>query len=292
MSSQWRRTIAKEGRALAAEPGRALLRIRQERDFLMNRCMAIVAGAVVLVASAGSAWAAPIGPDSNGYYAGAVDYSWSDIAAPGAGQGTSILANQGDNAVSVPIGFNFNFYGTAYGTLYASSNGLITFGASEPTWVNINLNEYYPTRPSLAALWDDWDAANTSAWHKTEGSAGSRRFILQWEAFTHWPVPDGASGSVTFEAILYEDSGDMLLQYKDVDASNPAYNGGASATVGIAEGPGLDGYLQWSYNSGALNSGEAILFSKYPSHIPEPTSLVVLALAAFGSLARLRGRRA
>jgi hypothetical protein len=80
---------------------------------------------------------------------------------------------------------------------------------------------------------------------------------------------------VTFQAILFEGTNDILLQYRDV-YSGSSRDYGASATVGIRDRDGhLNGEnLQWSYNAGVISSGQAILY-----RVPEPATLWLLVAA-------------
>jgi uncharacterized repeat protein (TIGR01451 family) len=210
------------------------------------------------------------GPDYYGYtfndshVAGGPTYNWIDIASTGTPCGIE------DN---IPIGFDFNFYGSICSNV-SVANGIIYVNASGGT--NGRLGQPIGSSAPhnfIAPFWDDIGAHLPSGvgavYYKAIGTAPNREFIVQWNKL----VPSGYYGAnstltntngITFEAILFEGSNNILFQYKNVTFSNgfETYFGtkdnGGEATVGI-EGSGGDG-LQYSYKEKVLNSRESILF--------------------------------
>src|SRR4051812_15006244 len=101
-----------------------------------NLAWSVVAVAMLAATFASAARATTIGPDASGFTAtNTTAFAFEDVS----GTGTRVLPNTDDGFVSIPIGFNFNFYGTTYTSLFASSNGLITFGAGNISFANDNL---------------------------------------------------------------------------------------------------------------------------------------------------------
>ena len=76
---------------------------------------------------------------------------------------------------------------------------------------------------------------------------------------TKSPTAVTSDDTATFEVILYETSNNILMQYQDVILSMPAFDQGASATVGIQGDTSQ--YLQYSCNTAALNDNLAILYA-------------------------------
>lgn len=65
---------------------------------------------------------------------GAIDISWTNpVPAP-----SPILNWDNHIAVSIPIGFNFNYNGTVYTAVNVSPNGFISFGSTLPSATNYN----------------------------------------------------------------------------------------------------------------------------------------------------------
>ncbi len=230
----------------------------------------LAAMAVLGAMFASATRATTIGPDASGFTANnTTAFAFQEIS----GSGTRVLSNTDDGFVAVPIGFTFNFYGTSQTSLFVSSNGLITFGSGNLSFANDNLTTAAaPTQnvpndlPLIAPLWDDWSTDTSGAdavYYQTLGSAPSRRLVIEWRTTAGCcgaapPVAD----FVTFEAILYEGSGNILLQYLDATTTN-SYNHGNTATVGIRDVNGQSNgrNLQWSFNSSVINDSSTVLFT-------------------------------
>lgn len=227
--------------------------------FSLKTLLSIIACLGLAVLMQTPAQATDIGPDAYGYIAtDTVPYAFEDIS----GTGTAVLAGADDETTTVPIGFTFNYYGADYTTVGLSPNGLVTFGGVNGQLDNVDLTSLAPTGdlPSVAVLWDDWVATAPGAvYYQTLGTAGARRFIVQWNQHMHFFT---TPSTVTFQAIFYEANGSLKFQYLDVDAGNVSYDLGASATVGIRDTGGQSNgrRLQWSLNSGVIASGQAIQF--------------------------------
>ena len=93
----------------------------------------------------------------------AISYNWVDASG-----GNSVGVWEDDSSGSVPVGFDFTFYGTSYDTVYVSSNGYMSFNITDPTqWQN---PASFPsssgdTADVIAPLWDDWDAGLREIWY-------------------------------------------------------------------------------------------------------------------------------
>jgi hypothetical protein len=222
-----------------------------------------------VLASAPSVWAATKGPDAGQYTATDVTvYSFIDIA--GAGGSASVLADTDDGATLLTIPFPFQFYGTTYTTVCASSNGLLTFVANAVCgtaidFANTDLTVAGPPGdpPSILPFWMDLTfqvGGGGAVFYQTQGTAGSRKFIVQWNN----AYPQGSANPVTFQVVFSEGTNQILFQYKTVDLGpgNPASNGGL-ATIGIRDAGGNSNNRQiaWSYNAAVLANSTAILFS-------------------------------
>jgi len=76
------------------------------------------------------------GPDAFGYSAGQTTaYSFTNITSGS----TRVLWFDDDTAISVNLGFTFNFYGSNYSSVSFSPNGLMTFSAPSTDFANVNL---------------------------------------------------------------------------------------------------------------------------------------------------------
>ena len=190
------------------------------------------------------------------------------------GTGIQVIGGGVDDtpSSSIGIGFNFKFFGAIKTNLYVNPNGLITFGGSSTAFGNIDLSVTSLGLDAIAVLWDDW-ATSGGVYAQTIGSPGQRMCLLQWNV-----IPLGGSGTATFQAQLYEDTGDIILIYPDTVTGSSLYTSGAGATVGIQKNgaPANGGYLMWSYNSPSITSGTTVRFSTLAPRIsPQPQNQAV-----------------
>lgn len=214
------------------------------------------------------------GPDSFGYTFidsnkhGGPTYDWIEIS----GTGTEILSSSDDSWVTnINLGFFFNYYGIDYSQLAIGNNGLLFSGVGTSQYVNDPITQSPRIHGFIAPFWDDivtWGSAG-AVYYQTLGTAPNRKFVVEWYDNQHYY---SSSSGITFEAILYEGTNNILFQYKDVDfgsvsgavgGDNPPYNNGGSATVGI-EGPTGNIGLQYSFNEQVITPALAIVF-KFPA---------------------------
>jgi hypothetical protein len=154
---------------------------------------------------------------------------------------TPLTFSSSDDGFSGPVAipFGFKFFENTYTSLYISTNGLITFGRGDNEFRNKPIP--YDTLPDnyIAPLWSDLSLGSGGVYVRTIGSPNSRYMVIEWFNVNNHGTP------ITFEALLYEGSGNIIFKYKSM--SDP-WN---LSTVGIEDPDGLDG-LQAAYNSLAL----------------------------------------
>ncbi|WBO85059.1 fibronectin type III domain-containing protein [Hymenobacter yonginensis] len=154
--------------------------------------------------------------------------------APLPGTAPSATAVQADDAISdaLPIGFSFSFDGIPYSSVYASSNGFLSFNSSATSSLTNNLTTGSGATqlPLLAPLWDDLggELPNSAARYQTSGSAPNRVFTFEWQNWS-WNY-NATAAVVSFQVKLYETSNRVEFVYRP--------EGGAvnspSASIGIA----------------------------------------------------------
>jgi len=166
-------------------------------------------------------------------------------------------------AVQPGVGFNFNFYGENYDTVYIGTNGYLTFGKGDTAYTNYK----FPSKgtPRIAAYFDDLIVKHSGAgiYYVTQGEAPNRRFIVQWHDEDHYRTsPD----TVDFEVILYETTNNILFQYQDTTFGQNFSDCGKSATIGLNKGDGNTA-SQYLFNGTIrIDNGKAIQYVPIAPH--------------------------
>jgi len=166
--------------------------------------------------------------------------------------GTTLLPLTGDDAaIPVPLPFAFSFYGQTYNTAYVTTNGNINFQGLNAGFVNACIPNTGLPNAAVYGLRDDLlIEGGAGVYTKTEGEAPSRKVVIEWRNATFYGRPP--ENVATFEMILHEADGSILLQYNRTDGDG----NGASATIGTENATGTIG-LQYSCNEAV---GRAILY--------------------------------
>ena len=200
-----------------------------------------------------------------GYTCVSEPYSWVATTS-----GTSLSLGD-DGSTSQAIGFSFGLYGQSASTAWVGSNGVVGLAGTVNQYQNVTIPNAGQPNGLIAAFWDDLNpGAGGTVRVLRDGAEGSRRFIASWEDVPHYSVANG----VTFQAILEESTGDVVLQYQDVVFGSSGYDGGRSATVGIEDHAGEFGTLI-SYNTATLSNGTA-----YRCSLPSGVQITTTSLPA------------
>jgi hypothetical protein len=209
------------------------------------------------------------GPDVFGHMwidsdeAGGPTYSWVDIS----GVGTPITLADDNNSGPYTIGFNFPFYQNTYSSVYINSNGVVGFTSLVAGSNGTNLPNTGTPNDIIALWWDDMDPPHQGNVYYY-ADAANHRFIVSYVNIGFY-YGTGATGSLTMQAILYED-GNIVFQYGTMTPGSysTGLNGG---TIGIENSDASIG-LQVVYNAAYLHSNMAIAFTVPP---PPPTTLTL-----------------
>ena len=165
----------------------------------------------------------------------------------------------------IPIGFNFNFFGTTYTTINVGTNGVLQFGAYNGSFTG-GLGDYIigalpNTVDPLAAIYGcandlhcGYTGANVKYW--TAGVAPNRKFIVDYQVFTY----GAPSSNNNFQIILYETLGQVDIvasiisstQSKSIGVNSPTGTIGATAP-NCAVTPNAPSY--WSATTATIAAG-------------------------------------
>ncbi|MHA6264409.1 DUF4347 domain-containing protein, partial [Arenibacterium sp. CAU 1754] len=179
--------------------------------------------------------------------------------------GTGTGLNIGSNTTTLQsIGFNFEFYGVTYTQLFISDNGYVTFGGAFNSGNNVDMSggTAFGGNPAIAAYWDGLNpngVGSGDVFIQTTGAPGSQQFIIQWNDMTL----DGVFGteSGTFQLILDEATGDIRVNFEDLDFRGTGNDFGRSATLGIQDGTGSAVQLNFNVENGLSNNSSALFQS-------------------------------
>lgn len=197
----------------------------------------------------------PVPGPTGSYRIVSATYSWIEPTQ------YTLIRMSDDYACGVSLPFSFTYYGKPYSVMYVSSNGLLGFTGTGMT-VYSNTNIPYAGLPNCAIYpyWDDLNpAVGGSVRVALVGSAPNRKVVVNWVGV---PLDMSRSTKLTFQAILYEGSNDIVFQYQNVGTG--AYSAGASATVGIEDQTGTQA-CKFSYNTRSLVNKTAIRFTTLPA---------------------------
>jgi hypothetical protein len=128
---------------------------------------------------------------------------------------TNLDAVEADDALSItiPIGFSFNYFGSAYTQLKVSSNGVL---AIDPTTTSsLFFNEVggsFGEAKLIAPLWDDLDGSGGQASYVVTGTMPNRVLTIEWFNWK-WRFT-AASAGISFQVKLYETSNNIEFYYR------------------------------------------------------------------------------
>ncbi len=171
-------------------------------------------------------------------------YAWNN---PGA---TEVTWTTGDDDIApLTIPFPFSFYGTNYTTVYASTNGWVSF--TDPAAVTSAVQRTSVTIPTAGGI-DNYIAGALRDMDMTAATYPDAHLYYTGDAtqfiITYWHVHTFGSAAdyVTFQIILKPD-GSIKLQYNDLESTlvagvpTPPVTITNASTIGIENATGTEG---------------------------------------------------
>jgi len=121
-------------------------------------------------------------------------------------------ANDNENFLAIPLGFNFSYNGNTYSEVSIQTNGFIAMGNSVIT-SNVAISSVSGTNNIIAALNRDIKARDTgSLMSLTSGTAPNRVFTVQWMHYRRVPTT-AANDDFSFQIQLLESSNKIRFIY-------------------------------------------------------------------------------
>ncbi len=211
------------------------------------------------------------GPDDFGYYwidsdeAGGPSFNWVNITT----YGTDIIGQLDDDNYVGPfnLGFDFEYYGQTYSSVYIGSNGIIGFdeaSMADRTGRPIPLDD--TPNAILAWMWRDLDPTDgDNPGAHVYYQALSDKFVVTFQDYPEYQA--GPGDVITAQVIIMED-GNILFQYKEIA---PGFNA-TGGTIGIENHLGNDG-LEVAYYTEYAHDSLALLFvDQFDWFVPEKQS--------------------
>lgn len=172
--------------------------------------------------------------------------------------GTALPAfDDGARQIKAPFPLKFASNESGFTAVNVGDNGVLSVTDEKRfSWENQEL-PFASAVSVVAPFWDDLSSENEGAaiQYGTLGQAPNREFVIEWKKVKHYSL---AADDLTFQVVFFENSSNILFNYKDVELSVADISKGASATVGIQIGK--ENALQLSYNKASLSNESSILF--------------------------------
>gem|GEM_PF-1500309 len=155
--------------------------------------------------------------------------------------------------------FPVTLYGVDYATMYAGSDGILTFTTAPVEEDNECVADFTTAPaanmqiPAIAPLWDSWVASETGDLETgLHGTTPYRVFVVEFDNLNHPTI----SGDVSFQVHFHESDDAIEFHYQDVSVG--AASGGITATIGIWH-PSFS-MLQYSCDTESLEGSFAVRF--------------------------------
>ena len=152
--------------------------------------------------------------------------------------------------------FNFPFYGVQSSQFSIGANGFIGLGSPFSSGV-------------AAALGQDLDPTEGgSVRYANQGTAPNRTATITWAGVPPYGQP---TLPMTFQIVLYEATGDLLMNYAEVQPQNLTYGAGRQALIGVRN---VSNTVQAGYSEygSALLSNNQTLRYHYTGGNPSPAN--------------------
>ena len=204
----------------------------------------------------------PLGLDDSGNLWTSSDseseFNWIDISD----NSTLINFSNNDEASgTIPIGFEFPFYGNNYQECSINPNGWLGFGGDSDEWENTQIPSSTILNAAMFPFWDDLNPVNNGCNQYCSGEvyyySSPELFVITFDQVAHWWT-NFENSYYSFQVVMYP-SGKFYFNYLNLEGDF------SSSTIGIQNENATDGILM-SFNSSSLIENN---FSIFVSQLPE-----------------------
>jgi hypothetical protein len=181
---------------------------------------------------------------------------WATYSWVATSNGTVALSVGQKISDEIGLGFGFPFFGSVVTSAWIDCNGYICLVAPFDNSLNEAIPHLYVPNGFIAPYWDNLDPKRGTARWAGGGSAPSRYWVAEWDAWRK-----NTDNHIVFQAVLRE-NGSVRFQYGEMGAD------GRGATIGMESQDGSWG-VQYSCNqAGSVTSNMAVEF--LPMDAPSP----------------------
>jgi Ig-like domain CHU_C associated/Secretion system C-terminal sorting domain/GEVED domain len=174
--------------------------------------------------------------------------------------GTTSTAT-GDDAFqqNIPVGFSFNYLGTAYTQFSVSTNGWLSF-VNGATFDAFSPDLYATTTNGTIAPW--WDDLSSSAIvYQTTGVAGSQICTIEWTSLSYYFT---STRTINYQVKLYE--GTNVIEFLYGAAPTGTMNASESASIGIKSVTGGNGQYLDAVTGSAFTGTSFTQSDRWPTY--------------------------
>jgi hypothetical protein len=142
-----------------------------------------------------------------------------------------------DSNTGLVLPFPFFYQNAIVNNINVSNNGYVLLNTLTGTFgydMSNSNNGLYPFIQDLATTF-----APAGVFQETIGTAPNRKFIIQWSNIPHYGFPASTDGA-NFELVIEEATMEFYYLYNDVMMSNPNWDNGADAEIGIRGTQNID----------------------------------------------------
>ncbi len=174
-----------------------------------------------------------------------------------------------DSEFGLTLPFPIFFQGTIVTDATIGNNGGIKLNT---TTANV---AYTMDAPGLYPYNQDMGTATDGGvYMEVLGTTPNRKLVVQWNNVPHYTYPPATDGA-TFEVVFDEATSEIYYHYADVNMSNPSWDFGADAEIGVRGPQNIDISIN---NSNYLMDNECVHL--YYTDCPKPKNLVFSNITA------------
>ena len=131
---------------------------------------------------------------------------------------------------NLPIGFTFNYNGSAHTVFGVRSNGYIELSQTTASLTNFVANSLATIPNVISPLWDDNNTTGGTVSYLTTGTAPNQILTIQYTGMHVGSIGSATNPTIDFQVLLYQATGQIQIIYGSTSAALV----GTTASIGIS----------------------------------------------------------